>query len=332
MTGRNERTAAPAGSELVSNARVFDRGDLVYLAYLLLPFRVFMLCGRVLGRLELLVRPRSRRAVYENLTDFYGASKSAKDITRLTRQFFEYHEMRVLLLLVAPLMIVRGQLERYFRFTGLQHLDEAIASGRGVMLLGAHINSIGELIAVMWLRQKGYPVGVPMPEARDPWAPTPIRRLVHRLLGATSFAESAGAFHAQFNVRPLLERLRRGQPLLLIGDGWHSASFVDVQFLGRTVPFTTGPLSVARAVGALVLPIFATGVPDRLEIIIEAPFSVAPAREAPSDLRQKTEYYASRVEHYLLANPTCWQHWMEEQAIHTMQTWRNQPLNERYAL
>src|SRR5207249_4319622 len=106
-----------------------------------------------------------------------------------------------------------------------------------------------------------YPVRSPMPGREDAWAPTPFRRFVHRLFGATTVSESIDAFYAQFNVRPLMKELQAKNILILVGDGWHSASFADASFLGRRLPFTTGPLSIARAAGVAVVPVFGAGPP-----------------------------------------------------------------------
>jgi lauroyl/myristoyl acyltransferase len=307
-----------------------DRGDLVYVAYFLLPLPVFLQLGRVLGWLEMLVRPRARRAVKENLQRAFGTTRSRKEIARMHRQVFEFHEMRVLMLLVAPLMAARGQLERYFPVRGLEHLDRAIEAGRGVMILGAHINSIGGLLAAIQLRRLGYDVSCPMPDPRDAWAPTPFRRLIHRWLKTASVFELIGAFYAQFNVRQIVKRINDGGIVHLMGDGWHSVSFVDADFLGRRLPFTNGPINLARVARCPVVPIFSVGEPNHMHFEIEPAFVVESAA-AQDDVARKVRYFVSRVEARMLANVPSWQHWMEEDVFATMERWRDRPLEERYA-
>jgi lauroyl/myristoyl acyltransferase len=323
-------TAAGSPTGIVSVARRFDRGDLVYLAYLLLPLRIFLQLGRPLGWLEMLVRRRAKRAVRENFESAFGSTKTRRELDRLTRQVFEFHQMRTLMLLVAPLMAARGQLERFFPVHNVRFLDEALKMGRGVMLLGAHINSVGGLLAVMQLRRMGYDVRCPMPDPNDAWAPTPFRRLVHRLLGATPVFESIGAFYAQFNVRQIVKVINDGGIVLMMGDGWHSVSFVDADFFGRALPFTNGPMNLARVARCPVVPLFSVGQPHHLHFELEPPFTVdaAPAQE---DVARKVRYYVSRVEARALADLPSWQHWMEEEVFDTMQRWRDKTLAERYA-
>ena len=322
---------APDRTELIVSARPFDRGDLVYLACLLLPLPWFLALGRPLGWLEMLLHPRVRRGVRANLEQAFRATKPAGEISRLTRHVFEYHQMRALMLLVAPLMAVRGQLEKYFPLRNIENLDRALAGGKSAIILASHVNSVGGLLAAIQLRRAGYPVRCPMPDRRDAWAPTPFRRFVHRLLGVPSVRESVDAFYAQFNVRPLVKALNEKSILLLVGDGWHSASFVDAAFLGRLLPFTNGPISLARLAGVPVVPMFSVGPPNRLSFEFEPAFLVD--REGPSQdaVARKVRFFVSRVEERMLADVACWQHWLVEDVFGTLEHWRSRPLDERYA-
>ena len=337
MAGSTEKAtaqagpAAPDGTELIVSARRFDRGDLVYLAYLLLPLPLFLQLGRPLGWLEMLLHPRARRGVRANFEQAFGATRPAGEISRLTRQFFEYHQVRTLMLLVAPLMSVRGQLEKYFPLRNLENLDRALEGGKSAIILASHVNSVGGLLAAMQLRRAGYPVRCPMPDRRDAWAPTPFRKLVHRLLGAPSVTDAIGAFYTQFNVRPLVKALSEKSILLLVGDGWHSASFVDVEFLGRMLPFTNGPIGLARLTGAPVVPLFGVGPSHRLSFELEPAFLVdadGPSQEA---VARKVRFFIGRVEQRMLADIPCWQHWLVEDVFGTLEHWRSRPIEERYA-
>ncbi len=319
------------GRDLISNARRFDRGDLVYCAYLLLPLRWFLALGRPLGWLEMLVHPKARRAVHANLQTAFGATRTPPEIARMTRQVFEFHQTRTLMVLVAPLITVRGQLERYFPLRNVEHLDRALAAGTGAIIIGSHVNSVGGLLAMIQLRRAGYNVLSPMPDRRDAWAPTPFRRLIHRLLNASPVSTLIGAFYAQFNVRPLVNELKQGSVLLLMGDGWHSASFVDAQFLGRSLPFSNGPLMIARLADVPVIPIFSVGPPHRMHFEFEPAFRVRRGGSTEEDVEGRVRGYVARVEERMLADIPSWQHWMEEDVFGQLERLREQTLEERYA-
>ena len=318
-------------TNLIVTARRFDRGDLVYVAYLVLPLRLFLHLGRPVGWLEMLLRPRARRAVRANLEQAFSSAKSRRELSRLTRQVFEYHQMRALMLIVAPLMTARGQLEKHFPIRGVEHLDRALEAGKSAIILGSHINSMALLLALIQLRRAGYPIRVPMPDPYDPWPLTPFRRLIHWLLGAPTVVDSIGGFYARFNVRPLVRVLTEKSILILMGDGWHSASFVDAEFLGRTLPFTNGPLNLARLTGVPVVPIFVTGTPDRLEIVFEPAFSVERTDDAQEDVARAVRSYVGRVEQRMLADIPSWQHWLYDDVFGALEKWRSRSLHERYS-
>ena len=324
-------TARPNNRGMIATPRKLDRGDLVYVAYLLLPFRWFLQLGRPLGWLEMLMHPRLRRQVRASMEQAFGSTKSPGELATLTRHVFEYHQMRSLMLLAAPLMTVRGQLEKYFPLRNLEELDRVLKEGKGAMILSSHINSVGGLLAIIQLRRRGYPVRSPMPDRNDAWAPTPFRRMIHRIFGAPNMIDAIDAFHAQFNVRPLIRELEANNILTLVGDGWHSASFADASFLGRTLPFTTGPLAIARVANVPVVPLFNVGAPHRMHFEFEPAFKVDRTGNQVDDVARAVRFYIGRVEQRMLADIPCWQHWMEGDVFALMERWRGRTLSERYA-
>jgi lauroyl/myristoyl acyltransferase len=140
-------------------------------------------------------------------------------------------------------------------------------------------------------------------------------------------------FHAQFNVRPIIGGLRDNSAVMLMGDGLHSASFVEVEFLGRSVPFTTGPISIARATQASIVPFFVTGTPpENLKIVIEQPIQLEKSDDAQRDLEAMVGKYAHRLEHHLCQNIPCWENWLYANTLDKMINQLEKPLSERYEI
>src|SRR5439155_14309601 len=152
--------------------------------------------GRPLGWVDMLLHRRRRRSVRSSIAQVFGSTKSSREIAKMTRQVFEYHQMRSLLLVVAPLLSVRGKLQTYFPLRNLEHLDRALEAGTGAMLLTSHINSVGAFLVIAQLRQLGYRVRTPVPDSRDVWAPTPFRRFIHLVCGAPTMTQAIDAFYA----------------------------------------------------------------------------------------------------------------------------------------
>lgn len=301
--------------------------DAAYLLYSFLPLQALFALGRVHGRLTHLVARGQRATVRANLAAAVDSTGSAADVDALTRCFFEYKAGRSLLLGLAT-RLTDAELERLLPIDGLEHLDAALEQGKGVILLGSHLNSLSMFNAIIMLRRRGYDIGVALPEADDPWAPSRARSFLAKRFGTRSMYESTGAFFAQFNIRPIVRQLAANRIVAQTGDGLHSARFVDVPFLGQQLPFPTGMAAIAQLTGAVVVPMFQVGAPpDRLRIVFEEPRTIEAGAEP---LRAAVADYASLLERHLRENLACWEHWLIADTLATIESWPRRPLEERY--
>jgi KDO2-lipid IV(A) lauroyltransferase len=311
-------------------SKLVDASDAAYVLHSFVPLNWMCSAARWHGRLNYLSQSERRRAVRQNLASVPGITSSPAEIDSLTRRLFEYKRVRGLLLAITP-RLTADELAKLLPIEGLEHLDEALRRRQGVILLGSHLNSVVLFLAVVTLRQRGYDVRVAMPEPGEPWAPTKVGRKLDRLFNTKRLNELMSAFYAQFNIRPIVRSLAENAIVAQTGDGLHSARFVEVEFLGRSLPFPTGMASIAQATGAVVVPIFQVGAPpSELRIVIEEPWTVERTGNADEALRQKVAAYAKRLEHHLLQNVPCWEHWLIPDTLATIAAWPQKSLKERY--
>ena len=322
MTVAEEARPRPdTGSAKVPWARV---GDLAELGHRMLPLGALCRLSAWRGRLLYGLRRREAEALRKNLAPL---ARGNDDAATLARRFLEEQQIRRLLIILAP-RLGTEELLRLLPLRGLENLERALAGGSGAILLLSHLHSLGGLLAVVLLRRLGHDVRVAVPTLEDPWSTTRARRLLSRILGPEeTLAQQIGGFPCQFNIRPIVRALKGGTAVAQTGDGWHSASFVDVQFLGRTLPFPTGMLSIARLTGVPVVPLFVTGPATRMEVLIEEPFQVARSEAA---LEEAVGRYAARLEELIRAWPAAWEHWATPDTLDTLASWRERPLRERY--
>ena len=308
----------------------FTLEDVAYLLHPLVPLRAMAAAARARGRLQYLARPDERRRVGVNLAS--AGVHGRRDLALMTRQAFEYRDLRSLLLTLHPRMTT-AQAARLFPFEGLEHLERARAEHGGVVLACSHVNSRGNMIAVERLRSVGFDIRTVLPTAAEAFPLSRFRRRLYRRTGGQTFAQRIGGFHAQFNLRPIVRRLSEGTTVLIVADGWHSAGFVETTFLGRPAQFTTGAVSVARVAGTVAVPLFVAGrPPDRLRFVLEEPIAPDPAADARADVERMVSEYARRVERRLLDDLPCWEHWFEDRTLETMQRLTEIPLSERYRI
>lgn len=312
-------------------SKLFDLRDVASLLYYFIPLKWMFTLARLHGRLKYHVRRNESLTVKNNYLTYFSKTRAENEINLMTRQFFEYQQLRGLLLTLAQHLSV-SRISELFPMEGIEHLDKALAQKKGVILLGCHLNSVCMFIAIMMLKRLGYDVRVAMSDASEPWAPTALQRIINRFMGLKTFSELISAFYSQFNIRPLMRCLADNVIVGQTGDGWHSARFVEVEFLGRLLPFTTGMMSVAQLAGSAVVPFFAVGTPpDKLRFIMEKPFTIEKCVHSDREIQTKVSAYVKRLEHHLLENIPCWEHWLIENTLDTMVAWPQQSLDKRYS-
>jgi len=91
------------------------------------------------------------------------------------------------------------------------------------------------------------------------------------------------------------------------GDRDFDNSGVAVRFFGREAYFPRGPLRVAMATEATVLPAFVVRVPDgRYRAIIEQPLEIDRKGDRETMLRRNLERYVAILERYVGRYPEQW--------------------------
>ena len=309
---------------------LFDLADIPYLLYPLMPMRWMYPFVRLEARLMHRFNRKERPIIRNNMAVTFGDTKSEGEIDELTRQFFEYKQLRTLLLYLFP-KLNPGQKKRLFPIEGLENLDRALAQDKGAIICGAHISSVITLVVKDLLREQGYDVRLPSPIKKLPYPPSAFRKLIDRLSLNGHKGYQGGIFHAQFNIRPMVRVLKESRVLVLMGDGSHSAGFAEADFLGRRVLLTTGAVGLSRLTGTPVVPYFVTGAPpEGLRVVIEEPIPLEKTEDIQRDLQVMVQNYARRLEHHLRQNIPSWEHWLIEDALESMSNELKKPLHERY--
>jgi KDO2-lipid IV(A) lauroyltransferase len=170
---------------------------------------------------------------------------------------------------------------------GLEHLDGALARGRGA-ILWEHALFGRRVLAKLALRRRGYRVHQvhywPHVEGfgREPdrqtalyrrWLRPAMQALERRLL-AEVIAIPEGPSLAY--LRLLRERLRANRVICVAANGHGGQRFVVAEALGRPLAISTGMPSLARATGAALLPLFCfRDHGGRLRLVIGPPLDAA---------------------------------------------------------
>jgi len=212
--------------------------------------------------------------------------------------FFRFHEMD------------KEYIERNIRVEGIKNFDKALAMGKGVIVLTAHIGN-WELGGVA-IAQLGY----------DLW----VVALEHKDKKVNDFFDgqrnSKGIKVVPFNkaVRQSLNLLKENRLLGLVGDrDFTKDGGIVIDFFGKPTSFPKGPAALALKTGAAIVPGFMIRNPDdsfTLKIEPPIPVSSYPKQKNPGDnsftkmsekdLQELTKRYTIIIEDYIKKYPDQW--------------------------
>ncbi|HEV2065050.1 MAG TPA: lysophospholipid acyltransferase family protein, partial [Thermoanaerobaculia bacterium] len=183
---------------------------------------------------------------------------------------------------------------------GFDRILEGRARGKGVLLLTAHLGNweVGGLM----LAEVKQPIHVVLVPDIYP-AVERTRRRLHERAGVNEIPIDS-SFGPTLAV---LRALERNAIVAMQGDRDFNNTGVAVPFFGRDAFFPRGPLRVAMATEAVVLPAFIVRVPDgRYRAILEEPLAIERGGDREAALRENLRRYVAILERYIRASPEQW--------------------------
>lgn len=273
----------------------------------LMPFQFVYALGTVLGNLDYYLSGRQCiEKMKANLIETLGYSQSKAD--RIIRRNLQYHSRNVLELIKYP-QINSKNMGDFIDFKGIEYLDQELAKGKGVILMTAHFGA--KQILQVGLGHLGYPLTqlhYHMKCKELTWTQKNVsqkQRIYIENKLPVNFLSSKGFLGSA------VKRLKKNQILLLAGDGiglkrHMNKGYHPFNFLGRTMLFPTGSLSIAEFTGSAILPIFALRDKHRHRIIMEPPLDIENGYHLDV-LKQ----FIIILEKYVRTYPSLWEFWEE---------------------
>jgi len=182
---------------------------------------------------------------------------------------------------------------------GEEHLKRALAKGRGVLALSAHLGSF-TLIGAR-LAAGGYRFSVVVKQPAD----ERFARLVDDYRAQLG-VHTISAKPRREAVRGILKALRENSIVLVIADEFKSGG-VMVEFMGQAAPAPRGPATMALRTGAATLPMFAIRRPDgSLVLTIGPEIERAQTEDLEKSVTATTALYTRHLEQAIRRYPDQW--------------------------
>ena len=189
---------------------------------------------------------------------------------------------------------------------GREQMQGLIESGRGAVLVGAHLGSFDVLRVIS--RDAGVRVNVLVFTANA--------QRINQVLAALDpdsevrlIEVGPSSVSSVFALRRCVER---GEFVAVLSDRVHRGGrgrISRASFLGRPASFPQGPFLIAMILGLpTILTLALKTGPRRYEVYLEtlAGGEAVPARERQKVLQERVEAFAARVQHYCTLAPFQW--------------------------
>ncbi len=210
-----------------------------------LPLSVNYAVADVVGDIMFLLLPIKRRATIGNFRVVLGPNASRLRIWRCARRSFRNY-MRYGADFMRFASLDDDEVQAYVEYEGKELLEEQLAHGKGVLMVGMHFGYFDWAGAHLAL--EGYPVSA----VADTLKPPKLNDLIQEQRedrGITVIpVEKAG--------RGVLGALRRGDVLGLLIDRPVPGKGVMVEFMGRPIEIPAGAATLSLRTGAPIMPAY----------------------------------------------------------------------------
>jgi phosphatidylinositol dimannoside acyltransferase len=256
--------------------------------------------GRAGGLLYHRLDRGRRQALEANLAQVLGPQTSRRRLARAVRRgFVSYGRYWVEAFRLEDL--TAAEIRRRLRIQGREHIDAALAAGRGAIFASPHVGNWDAGGA--WLAASGYAATAVVERLRPAELYERFARY-RRALGLELLPLDDGAE----TLRGMLRALRAGRLACLVCDRDLTGGGVPVRLFGATAQLPGGPASIALRTGAPLLPcaVYHDRRPGHWRAVVHPPLEPERTGDTRKDTQALTQRLAGEFERLIAAAPTQW--------------------------
>ncbi len=274
-----------------------------------LPFSLLTRLGRILGGLYYHLDGRRKRIALENLRLAFGKEKEEGELRSLLKAAYRQIGSSLFEFAALP-KFTQKELSGRIRFEGLEHLEAARRSGRGVVLLAAHFGN-WELTAQS-LALAGFPGYAIGRRANVP--------LLHDYIVRCREAHGNRILVRDQAARKIFSILKEGKILGILCDQRGSTSRgLMINFFGHPAPTNPDIARIILKAKPVVMMTFALREPGGTHrIIVHKPLVFSPRGNRREDTLELTRLYMKELERMIRKHPEQWlwmhRRWMRRTA------------------
>lgn len=280
---------------------------IVMVAVRVMPFGMALALGRALGTLVRLVSRKRYRVAIKNLRIAYGDAMTPAERDRTARASFRHFGMFGVEMILFAFMSTRDVWRRV-QVEGSEHLDAALAAGKGCLVISAHLGSFEA--GARWFVSHGTDFVALARRTRD--------RATTDLMTSLRARNGIDVLTIDRSMRPVLKRLRSGGCIAIVCD--QNTDDLFIPFFGHDAGTASGPAVLALRTGAPIVYTF-TYRDSRggYRTVIDPPWVPERTGDDDADIRAIMTAVNQRFEEAIRACPEQWL-WFHDR-------WRLSPIN-----
>lgn len=275
-----------------------------------IPYPFIPYLSKITAELGYYLAGRHRKIALESLRIAFGEEKEFLEIKRIAKNSFRLMAQNGLefLYLIQKPNLIKGKVF----FEGKEHLERALAKGKGVILLTAHFGNFP--LMMLRLSLEGYPIYGIMRRMRD----ERTEKLFHNKrtqLGINTIYSKPAKLCVENSIRVL----RENKILCIQLDQNFGTAGIFVDFFKRKAATATGPVVLALRTKAVILPCFIIHNQDNntYRIIFEPEYKIKLGRSFSETVLINIQGLTSIIESYIRRYPQEWS-WIHRR-------WKTQP-------
>jgi phosphatidylinositol dimannoside acyltransferase len=255
-------------------------------------YALAVMAARIAWRFSPLARPRLEYNLKVACPELTPA-----ELKRLSWLNFRNHAKAYADLMQLPRTRV-GEMRPLLKVSGLEHLEQARAIGKGVLVVSCHMGSY-EVVAAIWSATLT-PVSF-FAEELEPRALFEWYRDTRARLGISVLPLNISG------LRKVLQALRDNEMVITAIDRDITGTGRKLPFFGRPAPIPMGPAQMALRMGTPLLPVCVYRLPDDSYMAEAAPLVIAESTgDADADEARVTHELLRPIEDFIRRHPEQW--------------------------
>jgi len=268
------------------------------LGALIMPLPLLYSFANSLGYLGFRFARKHREIAIESLTKAFGKEKSNREVEIIARECF--NAMAGTAVEFFMFMRYPERIRNFVEIQGLEHLNAALAKGKGVVAISAHFGSFPLLLSRLALQ--GYKVHTILRHMRD--------TKLDKLFEEKRDRMHVGSIYTQPRaecVNKSLKALRDNEVVFVQLDQNFGTGGVFVDFFGTKAATATGPIVFSMRTGAVLVPMFIYRVKGaRHKIVIEPGIEVSESGPKEERMLDTITKLTVLIEAYIRKYPHEW--------------------------